>query len=205
MGLKEGLKKFWNLIWKDDSWKGWIISIIVLFIFIKFIFFPTLSLVTGTALPMAIVESCSMYHEENVLPNYKGWWESHKAKYSDLTINREEFTRFIFHNGFNKGDILFVIKANPEKLKIGDVIIFNGGKQNPLVHRIIKIENKNNEYFFSTIGDNNNGQLEIEKEIKQEQLVGKAIFKIAPYMGWAKLIFYEYLKNPSERGMCKQN
>jgi len=205
MGLKEGLNKFWNLIWKDDSWKGWIISIIILFVFIKFIFFPTLSLVTGTALPMAIVESCSMYHEESILQNYNNWWENHEIKYLDLGIGKNEFKNSIFHNGFNKGDILFVIKANPEKLKIGDVIIFNGGKQNPLIHRIIKIENKDGEYFFSTIGDNNNGQLEVEKEISSEQLVGKAAFKIAPYVGWAKLIFYEYLKDSSERGICKQN
>ena len=74
MQLKEGLtkfwKKFWFMLWKDDSLKGWIFSIIFLFIFIKFIFFPILSLVTGTYLPLAIVESCSMYHEGNFLSNY---------------------------------------------------------------------------------------------------------------------------------------
>lgn len=55
--------KLWYILWKDNSVKGWIISILFIFLFMKFIFFPTISFVTGTALPLAIVESCSMYHE----------------------------------------------------------------------------------------------------------------------------------------------
>lgn len=212
MNLKEGInflkkicKKTWFLLWKDDSLKGWIFSIVFLFIFIKFIFFPILSLITGSALPLAIVESCSMYHKGNILSNYNNWWQEHESKYSEYEIDKQTFKEFIFKNGFNKGDILFIIKANPEKLKIGDVIIFNGNQKNPIIHRIIKIEKQNNEYVFSTIGDNNNGQLSLEKNIKPEQLMGKAIFKLAPYLGWGKLIFYEHLRPPSERGICNQN
>ena len=203
--LKKLWKKFWFILWKDDSLKGWIFSIIFLFILIKFIFFPTLSLVTGTALPLAIVESCSMYHEGNLLSNYDKWWGEHESKYSEYNIEKQEFKNFKFKKGFNKGDILFIIKARPEKLEIGDIIIFNADKKNPIIHRIIKIEKENNEYTFSTIGDNNNGQLSFEKNIKENQLVGKAVFKLAPYIGWGKLIFYEYLRPVSERGICKQN
>ena len=68
--LKKLWKDIWFLLWKDDSLKGWLLSVLVIFIFIKFIFFPTLSLVTGTVLPLAIVESCSMYHQGNILSNY---------------------------------------------------------------------------------------------------------------------------------------
>ena len=60
--FKRFLKKSWQIIWKDDSLKGWIISLIFIFVVIKFIFFPLLNLATGTSLPLAIVESCSMYH-----------------------------------------------------------------------------------------------------------------------------------------------
>lgn len=203
--IKKFLKKFWFLLWKDDSLKGWIFSIIFIFIFIKFIFFPTLSLVTGTALPFAIVESCSMYHEGNLLSNYDEWWNKHESKYSGHNIEKQEFKDFIFKNGFNKGDILFVIGANPEKLKIGDVIIFNAEQKNPVIHRIIKIENKNGEYIFLTMGDNVGYTQFFEKEIKSDQLVGKAVFKIAPYAGWGKLIFYEYTRKPQEKGFCKEN
>ena len=112
---------------------------------------------------------------------------------------------FILRKGFNKGDILFIIKAKPEKLKVGDVIIFDGGRQNPLIHRIIKIEETEGTYTFSTMGDNNNGQLDVEKSISKEQLVGKAVFKLAPYVGWGKLIFYENSRPESERGFCDIN
>jgi len=205
MKIKEGLEKFWFIVWKDDSLKGWIFSIIFLFIFIKLIFFPMLSLVTGTDLPLAIVESCSMYHQGNLLSDYNKWWQNHESKYLKYNIEKEEFENFKFNNGINKGDILFVIKANPETLKVGDTIIFNTNQQNPVIHRIIEIKKENNEYIFSTIGDNNNGQLSFEKNIKSELLIGKASFKIAPYFGWVKLIFYDWAKSASERGFCEEN
>jgi signal peptidase I len=203
--IKKYWKKFWYLIWKDESLKGWIFSLVILFVFIKFIFFPLLSLITGTALPLAIVESCSMYHDGNILSNYDEWWQRQNEKYSDLNIEKEEFEDFNFKNGFNKGDILFVIGVKPEKVEIGDVVIFEANKKNPLIHRVISIKKENDRYIFSTMGDNNNGQLNIEKSIKEEQLIGKAVFRIAPYIGWSKLIFFEYQKLPSEKGFCEEN
>ncbi len=207
--LMNHLKKFWNklwfLLWKDDSLKGWIFSIVFLFIIIKFLFFPLLSLVTGTTLPLAIVESCSMYHDGFIFHDYDGWWQTHELKYSSYEIGKADFGNFLFKNGFNKGDILFIIKAKPEKLEIGDVIIFDRGEGTPIIHRIIRITKEDGKYFFSTIGDNNNGQLSIEKNIREEQLMGKAIFKITPFIGWGKLIFFEGTRAPSQRGLCKQN
>src|SRR4030042_1356553 len=120
---KGGFKKFWFLLWKDNSVNGWIFSLIVLFVFIKFIFFPGLSLVTGTSLPLAIVESCSMYHQGNIFSNYEKWWVEHESKYSQLNISKEEFDDFRFKRGLNKGDILFIVGSKPEKLKLGDIII----------------------------------------------------------------------------------
>ncbi len=203
---KKTFDKFWWLLWKDDSFKGWLFSVIVLVVFILFIFFPFLRLVTGTTLPLAIVESCSMYHQGNLFSNFNNWWEGHDSKYEQFIINGLDFRDFIFENGFNKGDILFIIQAKPEKLKQGDIIIFESGVQkNPIIHRIIKIEQREDEYIFSTIGDNNNGQLSFEKEIHEGQLVGKAVLKLAPYMGWAKLVFFEHLRAPQDRGFCTEN
>ena len=203
--IKKYWNRFWFIVWKDDSLKGWMLSILFIFIFIKFIFFPTLSLVTGTSLPLSIVESCSMYHDGNLFSNYGNWWERHENKYSPYIINKLDFQDFKFKNGFNKGDILFIVRAKPEKLEVGDVIIFSAGRENPVIHRIINIRNTDGEYTFSTIGDNNNGQLSFEKEIKSEQLVGKAVFKLAPYLGWGKLIFYEPSRPVSEKGFCIEN
>jgi len=197
-------KKFWWVVWKDDSFKGWIISLLFIFVVIKFVFFPLLNLVTGTQLPMAIVESCSMYHKGGVFGNLDEWWERHEFKYVSQKINQSMFYNFSLKRGFNKGDILFIIKAKPEKLEIGDVIIFDGEQKNPIIHRIISIKEVEGEYVFSTMGDNNNGQLPTEKEISEEQLVGKAVFKITPFLGWGKLVFFEHTRPKNERGFCHE-
>lgn len=205
MNFKEGLNKFWQVVWKDDSPKGWVLSIIFLFVVIKFIFFPILNLITGTHLPLAIVESCSMYHQGNLISNFDEWWERHEDKYSATEIKQEDFKNFDFKNGFNKGDILFIIGKDPKKLKIGDVIVFQTSQATPIIHRIIEIEERESGKRFSTIGDNNNGQLTIEKDIREEQIIGKAVFKLAPYFGWVKLVLFEPLRPASERGLCKEN
>ena len=63
--LKESLKKFWEFL-KKDSWPSFMVSLILALIIIKFIFFPIMTLLTGTILPLVIVESCSMYHSESL-------------------------------------------------------------------------------------------------------------------------------------------
>ncbi len=203
--IKKYSKKFWFLLWKDDSIKGWVFSIIFLVVFIKLIFLPGLSLLTGTKLPLAIVESCSMYHQGNLFSDYDSWWQRHENKYNNFNITKTQFEDFSFKKGFNKGDIIFIVKAVPENLKIGDVIIFQTNRKNPIIHRIINIQKKNNELIFSTIGDNNNGQLQAEKEIHENQIIGKAVFRLIPYIGWGKLIFFEFTRKPQERGFCHEN
>ncbi len=203
--FKKFLKRFWEIVWKDDSFKGWLISLIFIFVVIKFIFFPLLNLVTGTTLPLAIVESCSMHHSGNIFGNFNNWWERHEIKYENFNIDKTEFQEFTLKKGFSKGDIIFIIRAKPEKLEIGDVIIFNSNQKNPIIHRVIDIRQENGKYVFSTIGDNNNGQLAIEQSISEDQLVGKAVFNLFPSVGWAKLVFYEHLRPESERGICSEN
>ena len=164
---------------------------------------------------LAIVESCSMYHKPTIplIYNFDNWWNNHEDKYKKLGMGENSFKNFLLKNGFNKGDILFAVKATPEKLKVGDVIMFDAGQNNPLIHRIIKITKQENEYIFSTIGDNNqysftetNNVYGIDEiNIKENQLVGKAVFKIAPYLGWSKLIFYDWKKIEVERGLCHEN
>jgi len=204
---KNFFRKFWNLLWKDDSFKGWAFSIVFFFVFIKFLFFPFLSLVTGTVLPLAIVESCSMHHKSTLFSNFENWWEKHETKYNSLDLEQQDFEGgFLnkFRRGFTKGDILFIVGVKPEKIKIGDVIIFEANQQNPIIHRIIDIKEENEELVFSTIGDNNNGQLNFEKEIGEEKIIGKAVFRVVPYIGWGKLIFFEHLKPPEEKGICHE-
>lgn len=203
--FKKFLKRFWEIVWKDDSFKGWLISLIFIFVVIKFIFFPFLNLVTGTTLPLAIVESCSMHHSGNIFGNFNNWWDRHEIKYENFNVDKSEFQKFSLKKGFSKGDIIFIVGAKPEKLEVGDVIIFNSNQKNPIIHRLIDIRQENGKYVFSTIGDNNNGQLAIEQSISEDQLVGKAVFNLFPSVGWAKLVFYEHLRPESERGICSEN
>jgi signal peptidase I len=205
MKLKELWNKFWFIVWKDDSPKGWIISLIFIFIFIKFIFFPGISFLTGTSLPLAIVESCSMYHKGDLLGSFDSWYDKHEEKYNEFNITQENFEGFSFKKGFNKGDILFITGTKPENVQIGDVIIFQAPTTNPVIHRVIDIRKSGDEYIFETIGDNNNGQLTFEKSIKETQLIGKARIKVAPFIGWTKLIFFEHKRTINEKGFCREN
>lgn len=184
--IRKFLKQFWNLVWKDESWKGWIFSLIFIFILVKFIFFPLLNLITGTALPLVVVESCSMYHHGNLLTNFDTWWESSDDKYQEFAIAKENFSSYSLKNGFNQGDIIISFGVNPENLKVGDIIIFNAAQTHPIIHRIVEIKEQNEKRIFSTIGDNNRGQLAVEKSVQEEQIIGRAIAKLS-YIGWIKL------------------
>jgi len=188
MGLKSSAKKIWEFL-KSDSWASLFVNLVLAFIIIKFIFFPLLSFFTGTSLPLVIVESCSMYHLQNlqeILSN---------PIYSSYNTTFNDTQNWKFKNGINKGDIIFAV--NPANFKVGDVIIFNAGTANPIIHRVIQ-----NSQTVTTKGDHNSGLLEVEKNVNKEQIVGKAVFRI-PYLGWIKLIFFDFFKDPSERGFCK--
>ncbi|MBT3397670.1 hypothetical protein HOA55_03220 [archaeon] len=188
----EYTKRFWKFL-NDDSWSSFVVTLVLAFIFIKFIFFPTLSLLTGTALPLVIVESCSMYHEE---PGFEQTFVS--EIYGNFGISLEDTGSWIFQNGFSKGDVIFVV--GPKNLEVGDVIIFDGGQNHPLIHRLISVDEK-----FTTKGDNyktNGGLLSSEMDIPEERIIGKALFRV-PFIGWAKLIFFEGTRDSRNRGLCR--
>jgi signal peptidase I len=189
---KKILKKFWNFVWHDDSLLGWITSLIVIFLIVKFIFFPILFLLTGTSLPLVVVESCSMYHGNN----FNDWWTDQSSKYEQFNIDKEKFKSFPMKNGFNKGDIIFAIGANTEKIDIGKIIIFNANQRHPIIHRAVTKQGEGNTGIVSTLGDskNNPKQHPFEKSIADNQIIGEAVFKI-PYVGWIKLFFFEAIKS----------
>lgn len=182
------LKRFWNFL-KQDTWQSWLTSLILIIIIIKFIFFPLLSLITGTSLPLVVVESCSMYHSSS----FDSWWPSNSAKYTNHNISTEEFSSFPLKNGLNKGDI--VIVWGHSSYEKGDIIIFAAPTENPIIHRLMRISP------YATIGDNNPSQLPFEYGISEEQVLGKAVARI-PLVGWVKLAFFELSRKPENRGLC---
>ncbi|MGC9309092.1 MAG: signal peptidase I [Candidatus Nanoarchaeia archaeon] len=183
-------KQFWKFL-RKDSLPSLIVSLILAFIIIKYVFFPILSFFTGTALPLVIVESCSMYHAEDFEEIID------EEIYEDFDITQEQADKWDFKNGLNKGDVIFVVGADKHNLDVGDVVIFARNTGNPVIHRVIEL----NGNSFTTKGDNNPGLLQEEKQVSYDRLVGKAVFRI-PWVGWIKLIFFEPTRPASQRGLC---
>ncbi|MBI5803740.1 hypothetical protein HY450_00685 [Candidatus Pacearchaeota archaeon] len=195
------LKRFWKFL-NEDTWYSWVVFMILLIVVIRFVFFPLLSFATGSSLPLVVIESCSMYHESN----FESWWEKNFEWYESKSIREEEFEKFPFKNGLNKGDIVFVWGRSD--IKIGDVIIFEPNSdataKNPIIHRVVSLEP------LGTKGDHNERQLEKnnnankidETSIREDDLIGKSVFRV-PAAGWIKLVFFEPFRAKSQRGLCK--
>ena len=188
MPLKERIYDFWRFL-HEDTWQAWSASCILIILSIKLALFPLLAALTGSPLPLVVVESCSMHHGGQ----FEAWWNANGPWYETRNITKETFAKFPFKNGITKGDIIFVISA--QKVEQGDAIIFTAPTKYPVIHRIIV------EQPLQTKGDNNPDQLSFEQNITEEQKRGKAVFKI-PLLGWVKLIFFEPLRPRNERGFC---
>lgn len=189
--------RFWNWLWHSNSILSWIVALGLAFVIVKFIFFPCLSLVAASSLPLVVVESSSMSHPGSFVGNviqsedsFLSWWDENKNWYEQKGINEEQAEQWSLKTGLEKGDIVFVYgRGEPE---IGDIIIFNANQKHPLIHRIVDIKENGNK-VYSTKGDNNQEQLLIEKQIPKDALIGKAVFRI-PLLGWVKLVFVEIIK-----------
>lgn len=203
--MKEKLKKIWNFLWKDDSIWSWLVSLALAFILVKFIFFPVLSLVFGTSLPLVVIESSSMHHDGSFFKSLTGfaissedstenWFSENGDWYESKNISEADFENYNFNSGMDKGDIILVYGKKASDLEIGDVIIFDAGQNHPIIHRIVNISEENGTIHISTKGDNNSGQLTFETDISSEQVLGTAILRI-PKLGWVKLIFVELINS----------
>jgi len=216
--LKKSVRKAWRWIWDSDSILSWIVALFLMFIIVKFIFFPGMSLLMGTSLPLAGVESSSMDHqivkddygvlnlcgrvyskENKQYIDFNEYWEKCGDWYEERNISKDIFSKFSLKNGFKKGDVILVWgRFTP---KTGDIIIFKPNQESkaprPIIHRIVKIENG----IIQTKGDHNEKQLTLsnnfyntdETKIFKEQVIGKAIIKI-PYLGWPKIWATEFFK-----------
>lgn len=195
MQFKEALKKIWWFIWESDSWWSWLVNLLLAFILIKFIVYPGLGFVFGTAFPVVAVVSGSMEHDGS----FSDWWMStaycssscsQEEWYVGYGITEEQFKEFSFKNGFNKGDIMVLKGVKPKTIKIGDVLVFQsayGGE--PIIHRVVAISgDETTGFVYQTKGDHNGDSGNIDKNIQQNVVYGKAIFRI-PFLGWIKIAF----------------
>ncbi|MEM3405388.1 MAG: signal peptidase I [Candidatus Pacearchaeota archaeon] len=188
--IKIKIIEFWN----DDSLKSWLIFLFIIlpltFLFIKFIFFPLINLISGCDKTLVVIESGSMHHD-NLIGNlfymqyaFDNYWEKAKNWYLQNNITKEKFKEFPFRTGMEIGDIIVLTKRG--KIKVGDVIVFEANQKRPIIHRVISIKEENGKIIYSTKGDANPSQLPFEEKIEEEQIVGKAIIKI-PLIGYPRV------------------
>lgn len=199
-------KKTWHFLWRDESAWSWLANIVIAFLLIRFIVYPILGIALGTSFPIVAVVSESMEHglHNNVLcgqqfpshpESFNNYWSVCGSWYEQRNITPQKFTEFPLQNGFNKGDVIILWKANKNNIELGDILVFKTNKPQPIIHRVIKIWEENDKMYYQTKGDHNGNSIENigETKISEDRLLGKAIIRI-PYLGWVKIIFVEFLR-----------
>ena len=204
MRLKPAFRKTWDFLWHNDSIWSWLANVIIAFILIRFLVYPLLGLLFATQFPIVAVISESMEHGlhnqqicgermSDFKESFNSFWLHCGEWYERRGITPGEFKKFSFKNGFNKGDIILIRGTPPAKLKIGDVIIFQGDKPQPIIHRIVNRWEEEGKYYFQTKGDHNQDSIAGpwgETKITEERVLGKGLARI-PYLGWIKIVFVE--------------
>jgi signal peptidase I len=219
---KKAAKRAWKFLWEDDSMLSWVVNIALAFVIIKYIVYPLLGLVLGTGFPVVAVVSGSMEHkmvypclQRDMFGNCLGkestayeicgkrytdrkrldldsYWEICGDWYVENSIEKEEFTKFIFKNGFNTGDIIVLLGTEPEEVEVGDVIVFKSSKPYPIIHRVVSRTEAQGAWVYETKGDHNPGKGPDDVNITEDRLIGKAVFRI-PYLGWIKIVFFRII------------
>ena len=81
------------------------------------------------------------------------------------------------------GDIAIIQKCGANDINEGDIIEYQM-EGYTVIHRVIEKKQNNGEFTFVTKGDNN--QNPDQKEVNEDQLIGKVIFKIK-YLGYPSI------------------
>jgi len=200
-------QRAWSFFWHDDSLASWLANIVIAFILIRFVVYPLLGLVLGTGYPIVAVVSESMEHKlyngvicgqqyDELKESFDNYWRVCGAWYEAKGINAHQFKRFSFRNGFDKGDVIILWRANRNNLKVGDILIFQGGKPQPIIHRIVEINQEEGQYYYHTKGDHNSDSIQGlmgETSIGEERILGKGLIRV-PYLGWLKILFVDAVK-----------
>ncbi len=186
---KRIMKKIWYFIWEDDSIWSWIANIVLAFVLIRFVVYPVLGLLLATNYPIVAVVSGSMEHDTG----FDAWWESSGAYYeNNYGIAKEDFLKYKFRNGFNKGDIMILYGSKDENIDIGDVIVFVGTRKDPIIHRVVSKQESLNTTTYFTKGDHNPGPIQDDMNINEDRVLGEAMVRV-PLLGWIKIAFVDLI------------
>lgn len=178
---------------------SWFVNIILAFLLIKFVVYPGLGLALQTSHPIVAVVSSSMEHDGD----FDDWWNSaaickdrtsctQSEYYETIGIDKEDFRDFRFRNGFNKGDIMILYRTKPDKIELGDVIVFNADRADPIIHRVIDVKVEDGMYIYQTKGDHNQGSFYFEAHIMETNYIGRSVLRL-PFLGYIKIGFVKLL------------
>lgn len=204
---KQQWKKAWQFFWHEDSVTSWMANIIIAFLIIRFILYPLLGAILGTSFPIVAVVSESMEHGlhdgrlcgnyyEDFKDSFDNYWEVCGEWYEEQGISKPQFKAFSFPNGFDKGDVIILWRANRNNVEVGDILIFQGNRPQPLIHRVVKIWEEDGMKMYQTKGDHNSGILtgaDGEEQITEERIYGQGLLRV-PYLGWVKILFVELVR-----------
>lgn len=204
--LKHHGKRVWHFFWHSDSLWSWLANLIIAFLVIRFIVYPVLGLLLGTSYPIVAVVSESMEHglSDNTLcgqtfknfpESFDNYWDVCSYWYENRNITKEQFQKFPFKDGFRKGDVILLWRANKKNIKAGDILIFQSIKTQPLIHRVINLWEEEGLLYYQTKGDHNAQSYAAlkETEIAENRVYGQGMLRV-PYLGWLKILFVDAVK-----------
>lgn len=204
--IKHYLKRFWKFFWYEDSVLSWIVNVVIAFVAIRYMVYPLLGLVLGTSYPIVAVISESMQHNlhnemicgqqfDEFKESLDSYWNTCGKWYEERNITKAQFANFKFNQGFNKGDVIILWRANHNNIKLGDILIFQSNRLQPIIHRVVKISTEGDVIYYQTKGDHNSNSITGEygeTAITQNRILGKGLVRI-PYLGWIKIVFVQLL------------
>ncbi len=205
--MKRISREVWHFLTKEDTIWSWLANIMIAFLLIRFLVYPLFGIILGTSFPIVAVVSESMEHglHEGYLcgqqftvyrESFDNYWQVCGSWYENNGIMPRQFQEFPFPGGFNKGDVIILWRAHAENIAVGDILIFQGNRPQPIIHRIVRMWEEDNFTYYQTKGDHNSDSISSglgEIKIGEERIYGKGVLRI-PYLGWVKILFVEAVR-----------
>ena len=101
---------------------------------------------------------------------------------------------------FHRGDLLFLTNHSEDPVRVGDIVVFKiKGRDIPIVHRVIKLhEKEDGTYKILTKGDNNSVDdrglyAQDQVWLERSDIVGRAR-GFVPYVGMITILMNDYPK-----------
>jgi len=200
-----------------------LVNLALAFIIIKFLFYPAIGIALNTDFPIVAVLSESMEHQqihpcikydiygecidrdktkyelcgnkysEATYIDFDGFWKECGQWYEDKEITKQEFMNFNQKNGFSKGDMFVIYGAKSKNIEPGDIIVFEGKRKYPIIHRVVRKYEEDGQVYYHTKGDHNTESIndanlnEVRIPHDENTFKGKAILWF-PYLGYVKII-----------------